>query len=62
MQWKRGKQKVETNPSDLNIGVSNINQSLELQTHIYFEDQRFLEKKSVFTILIITEKGNKVGG
>lgn len=59
---KRGKQKVESAPVDLVSGAAHFNQTLELKTNMYFENQAFQSKKAVLGVVIHTQSGNKVGG
>ncbi|CAD8106391.1 unnamed protein product [Paramecium sonneborni] len=60
--WKRGNQKLETKQSDLNVNVANFNEQLEMNSNLYFEDNRFKEKKCAFTVTLLSQKGNKVAG
>ncbi|CAD8102946.1 unnamed protein product [Paramecium sonneborni] len=60
--WKRGNQKLETKQSDLNVNVANFNEELEMNSNLYFEDNRFKEKKCAFTVTLLSQKGNKVAG
>ncbi|CAD8189818.1 unnamed protein product [Paramecium octaurelia] len=60
--WKRGKQKLESKQSDLNVNVANFNEELEMNSNMYFQDNQFKEKKCLFTITLLSQKGNKVAG
>jgi hypothetical protein len=47
----------------LEKGAAIFEEHLNLQTNLYVDDQiGFLEKKTLFTVLLVTAKGNKVAG
>jgi len=64
--WKRGPRNRETKKvdMDLNTGSATFNEDLSL-TATLFQDtktKKFQEKKSTFTTVIVTPKGNKIAG
>lgn len=53
------------NIPNLDKGIADFKkEKLSIQSNMYFDEQKktFAEKKSTFTILLITSKGNKVAG
>ncbi len=61
----KGKQKVESlNIPELISGTATFNETLTMPSNFYFEEtkQCFLEKKSAFTVILVTSKGSKVAG
>lgn len=67
VQWKRGSNKIETKakiPLDNSTNQALFNEKLTMFSNMYFNEKikSFHEKKTVFTVILATSKGNKVAG
>ncbi|KAM3132737.1 hypothetical protein pb186bvf_015165 [Paramecium bursaria] len=59
----RGSQKLDSKLYDLENGIATFNETLSIQSSAFMDDKKdFLEKKSMFTVLIQAPQGTKTAG
>lgn len=64
--WKRGHNKIETQKKSLNINgfETNINEELSMQACFQYQnnEKSVMEKKTSFSLILLTPKAKKIAG